>query len=183
MTYLKTSEFQIRDWAPADIQIFKEYLNSEKVWIQMEAPWISKDSNFNHEIEIGQRELFNSNAIKMSLPICDIESNKMIGFVNAYWRSIETNWMRVGIRLFDSQYWGKGIGYKALHFWVDYNFAKRPELARLEMTTWSGNQAISRLALKLGFQLEACHREARNHEGKKFDAVSYGILRNEWNNS
>ena len=106
--------------------------------------------------------------------------NEILGEVSWYWKSKETNWMEIGIIIFDKENWGKGIGKKALSLWIDQLFESRQEIVRLGVTTWSGNQGMIGLAEKLGMKEEARYRKARIVDGKYYDSVSYGILREEW---
>ncbi len=112
--------------------------------------------------------------------IVDAETDALIGQVNWYWKSEETLWMEVGIVIFNEQYWGKGIGYLGLEMWVQKLFDEHPELVRIGLTTWSGNQRMMHLAEKLAFKKEAVYRKARIVNGAYYDSVSYGILREEW---
>ena len=108
------------------------------------------------------------------------KQNDLIGEVNWYWKSKETNWMEVGLVIFDEQNWGKGIGYMALKLWISELFERRAELVRLGITTWSGNHGMIRLAEKLGMKKEAEYRKARIVNGEYYDSISYGILKEEW---
>lgn len=112
--------------------------------------------------------------------IVDCADDTLVGQVNWYWKSEETNWMEIGVVIFNEQYWGTGLGFEALALWVDELFALHPELVRLGLTTWSGNERMMKLAEKLGFKKEAVYRKARIVEGEYFDSVSYGILKEEW---
>ncbi len=112
--------------------------------------------------------------------IANRQSDKIIGSVSRYWISQETNWSAVGIVIFDSASWGKGIGYEALGLWSDYLFTQFPDWVRLDLRTWSGNQGMIRLALKLGYSEEARFRKARLVDGAYFDGLGFGILRDEW---
>ncbi len=106
--------------------------------------------------------------------------NKMVGSCSYYYRSKETLWMEVGIVIFDSVNWNKKIGTKALKKWITMVFNKHPEIVRLGLTTWSGNIGMVKLATKLGLKQEACYKKARIVDGKYYDSVSYGILKDEW---
>ena len=64
--------------------------------------------------------------------------------------------------------------------WGDYLFGAMPDLARLDLRTWSGNAGMMRLAAKLGFQEEARFRKARIVQGVHYDGMGYGVLREEW---
>jgi RimJ/RimL family protein N-acetyltransferase len=55
-----------------------------------------------------------------------------------------------------------------------------PELARLDLRTWSGNHGMMALARKLGFIEEARFRKARIVDGAYHDGLGYGIRREEW---
>lgn len=112
--------------------------------------------------------------------IVDLASDALVGQVSWYWKSEETNWMEIGVVIFNEQYWGMGLGYEALKLWIDELFEFYPELVRLGLTTWSGNVRMMKLAEKLGFVKEAVYRKARIVEGAYYDSVSYGILKEEW---
>jgi putative hydrolase of HD superfamily len=88
--------------------------------------------------------------------------------------------MEVGIVIFNENYWGNGIGYKALKLWIDEIFTENPKLIRLGLSTWSGNLRMMRLAEKLGLKKEAVYRKARIVDNQYYDSVSYGILKEEW---
>ena len=114
------------------------------------------------------------------LPVVDRESDRLIGRVNRYWQSEETQWLSLGIQIFDPRGWGRGLGFEALGAWTDHLFHSMPELLRLDLRTWSGNRGMMRLAEKLGFREEARFRRARIVDGEAYDAMGYGILREEW---
>ncbi len=115
-----------------------------------------------------------------SLVIAARSTNELEGRVSWYWQSEETKWLSVGIVIYDPAAWGQGIGYEALGLWSDYLFAMMPSLSRLDLRTWSGNSGMMRLAEKLGYREEARFRKARVVQGRYYDAMGYGILREEW---
>lgn len=108
------------------------------------------------------------------------EENQIIGEVSWYWKSEETRWMEIGIVIFDENYWAKGIGYSAMKLWITELFQTKQEIVRLGLTTWSGNIGMIKLAQKLGMKKEAVYRKARIVDGKYYDSVSFGVLREEW---
>ncbi len=123
------------------------------------------------------------NVLKNKKIIVNKDTDEIIGQVNWYWKSEETLWMEVGIVIFNEDYWGKGIGYKALRMWIDDIFNEKPELVRLGLSTWSGNLRMMSLAEKLGLTKEAVYRKARIVNNEYYDAISYGILKEEWEKS
>ena len=112
--------------------------------------------------------------------IVNEENNELIGEVNWYWKSEETDWMEIGIVIFNREYWGKGIGFIALKLWIDKIFKLFPEILRLGLSTWSGNIRMIKLAEKLRFKKEAEFRKARIVDHKYYDSISFGILKEEW---
>lgn len=117
---------------------------------------------------------------RQRMVIADRVTDQLIGMVVWYWESAESNWASIGISIYDEKYWGKGIGYQALGLWTGYLFAAMPAIVRLDLRTWSGNLGMIHLAKKLGYQLEACFRDARMVKGQYYDGLAFGILRREW---
>ena len=112
--------------------------------------------------------------------IANEDTDEIIGSVSWYWESQETFWMEVGIAIFNDDYWGHGIGYKALKMWIDEIFIQNPKLIRIGLSTWSGNERMMKLAEKIGLKKEAVYRKARIVDNQYYDSVSYGILKEEW---
>lgn len=112
--------------------------------------------------------------------IADAESDQLLGRANWYWQSEETHWLSLGIVIFESGRWSRGLGYEALGLWSESVLEAMPELVRLDLRTWSGNIGMMRLAEKLGYRLEARFRRARIVDGQYYDGLGYGILREEW---
>lgn len=112
--------------------------------------------------------------------IADIDNDKIVGFVNWNWKSEETLWLEVGIVIFNEDYWGKGIASTVLREWINQVFEEHPEIVRIGLSTWSGNIGMCKVAEKIGLHQEACYRNARIVDGKYYDSISYGILREEW---
>lgn len=145
---------------------------------------------FKQKTEEEQRAYTEELKQKIVAGECNVQGNKkiiadkitdgIIGEVNWYWKSEETLWMEIGIVIFNENYWGCGIGYRALKLWIDKMFTWNNRIVRLGLTTWSGNLRMMSLAEKLGLKKEATYRKARIVDGKYYDSVSYGILREEW---
>lgn len=102
-----------------------------------------------------------------------------IGSVSYYWESESTRWLEAGVVVYDSNYWGQGIGYKALILWVSHLFTTL-EIERVGLTTWSGNPRMMACAEKLGFMQEGYLRKVRYYQGQYYDSVKYGVIRSEW---
>ena len=105
--------------------------------------------------------------------------DKVIGIVNYYWEHKPSNWLEMGIDIYDPQYWSGGYGTKALSLWIDHLFQTLP-LVRVGFTTWSGNDRMIRVGEKLGMQMEARLRKCRYYNGMYYDSIRMGLLREEW---
>ncbi|MEC3606566.1 GNAT family protein [Bacillus glycinifermentans] len=101
------------------------------------------------------------------------------GTVSYYWECRPTRWLECGIVIYDPQFWNGGYGTEAVKLWVGYLF-ENTEVARIGMTTWSGNARMMKCAEKAGFTLEGRLRKVRYYDGVYYDSIRYGILREEW---
>lgn len=108
-----------------------------------------------------------------------IHEGQFLGTLHANWVSEETNWMEIGIVIFNTDYWSGGYGTSAFQQWVDYIF-NHSDLHRIGISTWSGNVRMMKLAEKVGMKEEGRIRDARIVDGKYYDAIKMGMLRSEW---
>lgn len=105
---------------------------------------------------------------------------KMVGIVTAYWDDGKLKqWLEIGIVLYDSSVWGKGIGSQALRLWLPKMFQLFPYLPHISFTTWSGNPGMIRTGEKIGMKQEGVIRKVRYLNGTYYDSVKFGILREE----
>lgn len=182
--HLKGTKIQLRDYQLNDLEEYQKWLTGDHLWKKFNGPYYSKmneieTKDYLNKIEKRIREKAFAEPRK-AVVIADIDTNKFIGTISWYWESKETNWLSVGLVVYNDAFWSKGIGYEALGLWGQYLFDEMPELVRLDLRSWSGNIGMMKLAKKLGYQLEATFRKARIVEGKYYDGVGYGVLRSEW---
>ncbi|WP_132744690.1 GNAT family N-acetyltransferase [Scopulibacillus darangshiensis] len=124
---------------------------------------------------------------KMQAALCKtsqmaiVADNNVIGMVSYYWEHKASNWLEAGIVIYDTRYWNGGYGTEAMTLWVGHLFTTMP-LVRVGITTWSGNKRMMRTAEKIGMQLEGRLRKCRYYNGKYYDSIRMGMLREEWDN-
>ncbi|MGX4687579.1 GNAT family N-acetyltransferase [Vagococcus sp. JNUCC 83] len=107
-------------------------------------------------------------------------NNKIVGIVTAYWEDGSLRqWLEMGILLYDSSIWGRGIGSTALSMWMVELFDKFEYLPHVGFTTWSGNISMQKIGDKCGMTKEGVIRKVRYLNGVYYDSVKYGILREE----
>ncbi len=102
-----------------------------------------------------------------------------VGSVSYYWECESTRWLEMGVIIYDSKYWNKGIALQALTLWITHLF-EQLDIARVGLTTWSGNPRMMACAEKLGLRQEARLRKVRFYQNTYYDSVKYGVLREEW---
>ncbi|MDO5717190.1 MAG: GNAT family N-acetyltransferase [Tissierellia bacterium] len=108
------------------------------------------------------------------------DEEEIVGVVTRHFEDEKTRWMEVGIVIFETRQWNRGIGKEALRQWITDTFHQFPELMHLGLTTWSGNYRMMGAALSLGMKEEGRIRKVRYHKNTYYDSVKYGVLREEW---
>lgn len=167
-----------------DLEDYYYWMHPSREFHKFNGPYYAQNTEEELKVYIEElKEKFNQgerDVLGNKKMIVDAKSGDLIGQVNWYWKSEETNWMEVGLVIFNENYWGQGIGYQALKLWIDDIFETFPQLIRIGLSTWSGNQRMMKLAEKMGLVKEAVYRKARIVEGRYYDSVSYGLLKEEW---
>lgn len=108
-----------------------------------------------------------------------LADDTLIGFVvlfNIKW-SNQTAEMAIGIG--DKAYRGKGYGQDALMLILNYGFQEL-NLHRIGLTVMDYNKAAIRAYERVGFVHEGTQRQAVHRQGKRYDLLYYGILREEF---
>lgn len=180
---LRGTKVILRDWKNADLPLFRAAFVTNTAWLNWDAPYLPPTTPTQLDPMIAAKEEIirgGAPVPRTDLAIASLASDTLIGRVSRYWQCEETQWLSVGIALFSAHNWGAGLGYQALGLWCDHLFAAMPAVARLDLRTWSGNRRMMRLATRLGFLEEGRFRNARIVDGSHYDALGYGILREEW---
>lgn len=174
----------LRDWEMTDLASYQHWMTPGQRWKELDSPYYPLPSALSVGLMLVQLqtqiEQNDFPTVRNRLIINDRTSNAFIGMVTWNWESEETYWPTLGIVLFDPNSWRQGRGFEALGLWSDYLFQALPAIVRLDLRTWSGNTGMMRLATKIGYKQEACFRKARIVDGKYYDGLGYGILREEW---
>lgn len=85
----------------------------------------------------------------------------------------------LGIGLGERQYWGQGYGSDALEILLRYAF-RELGLRRVSLTVFEYNPRAIHTYEKAGFQNEGRLRQWLNRDGRRWDLLVMGILRQEW---
>jgi len=84
-----------------------------------------------------------------------------------------------GIVIGDKKSWGHGYGSEATKLMLEYGF-KQLKLHRIELIVLASNERALRMYRNQGFVQEGIQREARLVDDKWHDAISFGILEQEY---
>lgn len=177
----------VRDWHVADAdERLRRLLGPDQAWHRTNGPYFGAPTAQQAEetwagfAALGQADPADfPKPREHPLPIVLNETGHVIGVVSWYWEDSRTDWRRLGVVIYDEAQWGKGCASEALGRFTSYLFDSTDAL-RLDLATYSGNDAMCALAVKLGFREEARMRAARRWEGGVHDAMVYGVLRGEW---
>jgi len=108
-----------------------------------------------------------------------LDDDRLIGHVTLevnHWQHGE-GW--VGIGLGEREYWGRGYGTDAMRLILRYAFAEL-NLHRVSLTVFDYNPRAVRSYEKCGFLDEGRMRQCLNRDGRRWDMIFMGILREEW---
>jgi RimJ/RimL family protein N-acetyltransferase len=137
-------------------------LPSEKKWKE----WLEKD-------------LDRSTDDHSFLAIRTLENDELIGFIGLFELYLQHGDTLVAIALGERQYWGKGYGTDAMRVMLRYAFNEL-NLRRVGLIVFEYNMRAIRSYEKAGFRPEGRERQRILRDGKRWDFLHMGVLREEW---
>ncbi|GAE05608.1 GNAT family N-acetyltransferase [Paenibacillus sp. JCM 10914] len=176
---LTGNKVTLRSRTPEDTPVLYNlvYEQDNPEWKQYDAPYFPLQSVTYEVFAIQWDRDFETDSFPTDLLI---EANgKTIGIVTFYWEHEPSRWLEAGIIIYDSAHWSGGYGTEALTLWITCLF-RQLDIARVGITTWSGNPRMMRCAEKVGLQLEGRMRKCRYYDGVYYDSIRMGVLREEW---
>ena len=172
---MKYENITLRKAVESDKQYLFDLITSDEEWTKLNGPYFPYSTPSFCEFEDGLYKKLHEGKEALLIEF----ENRPVGSVSCYWENEKTRWLEAGIVIYDHNCWGNKIGRKALIPWITHLFNTR-EIARVGMTTWSGNPRMMACANSIGLKLEATLRKVRYHQGFYYDSVKYGVLREEW---
>lgn len=172
----------LRDVSESDIAAlwYWHFECAEPEWMKWYTPFKKIEKSTKDEFFIEQTwDIAQSYKLVVPKKLAIEVDGQFIGIVRRYWIDQSTNWLNIGICIYDPHYWSGGYGTEAFRLWIGYLFAQM-DIVRLGISTWSGNERMIKLAKKQGMQHEGRIRKARLVNGRYYDSVNMGILREEW---
>ena len=133
----------LRDWRHEDLERYRASHEPGRTWQAFDGPYMPRPDATERERRLARISARidegDWTCPRVVAAVADLHTNELVGQVSRYWQSEETHWLSLGVVVFESANWGRGFGYEALGIWSQYLFDALPELARLDLRTWSGN--------------------------------------------
>lgn len=170
---------QLREFRAADARWLARAMR-RGTWWRWDAPWEGPPSSSElRRLPVMVGLIARERVQPPRRMVIETRAASPIGSVSRYWVDERTQWLEVGIALYESRHWNKGYGSEALALWVDHLFDGLG-LRRLGLRTWGGNRRMIRVARALGFRQEATFRDAAMVGKRVHDRLAFGLLRAEW---
>lgn len=181
----------LRDYQLTDIDDEIRWTNIDTAWFYEDTPWMTMTPVDPEELRADMTEIIEEmteGGIRWRFEI-EVDG-RHIGMLSSYylddnyehppWDSIdqsknaeENNAVRaIGIEICEQEYWGRGIGAKALSMFIDYYRSIGEK--RFLIETWSGNKRMLGCANKLGFKEIKRIKSEYVVDGKEYDALILG---------
>ncbi len=139
----------------------------------------SRPPNRARQIQLFLEKEQSEDPTAISFSVRTLADDRMIGFV--VFDGI--NWQHgdsfVAIGIGDPAFRGKGYGTDAMRLLLRFGFMEL-NLRRIELDVFSYNERAIKSYLKAGFVEEGRQRGMLQRDGRRWDFVYMGILREEW---
>ena len=108
-----------------------------------------------------------------------LADDKLLGDINLWISNWPGRDAFVGLGIGEREFWGKGYGTDVMKIMLRYAFTE-VNLQRVTLFVFEYNPRAIRSYEKAGFRHEGRMRQVLNREGRRWDIVFMGILRDEW---
>ncbi len=171
-------KIRLREYRKEDAEQAKEYVNDPEVkrllnpnipyliTLEEEQKWVDGQSSF--------KDTYN-------FAIETIEGNKYIGgcgINNIDWKNSVAV---VGIMIGDKNYWGKGYGTDAMKTLVRFIF-EQMNIHKIKLNVFSYNERAIKSYEKCGFRIEGKLLQEIYRDGKYYDDIIMGLIRETYMN-
>lgn len=153
------------------------FRNSEyMLLLDTDPPVLRSEKSIKDQLE---RDLEEDHADVFYANIRTLEEERLIGFValfEIFWNHRDA-WVAIGLG--EADLWGKGYGSEAMQLVLRYAFGEL-NLHRVTLCVFEYNQRAIRSYQKVGFIEEGRVRGEFLRQGKRWDLIFMGILREQW---
>lgn len=153
--------------------------NQDTEWLRLldtDPPRIPSEKKWR---EMFEKDLERNDQNDLFLSICTLENDRMIGFIGLFDLYMNHSDTLVAIALGERKFWGKGYGTDAMRIMLRFAFNEL-NLRRVGLIVFEYNPRAIRSYEKAGFKHEGRVRGSILREGKRWDFLYMGVLRDEW---
>ena len=154
-----------------------------------------RDSEFMRFLDSSPMNLHSQKGLKRSLEeelerqksdthwftIRALADDKLLGDINLSVYNWTGRDAFVGLGIGEREFWGKGYGTDVMKIILRYAFTE-VNLQRVTLKVFEYNPRAIRSYEKTGFRHEGRMRQVLNREGRRWDMLFMGVLREEWMN-
>ena len=126
-----------------------------------------------------EKELEKQSVNQHWFSIRKLDDDKLLGDIDLYVYNWSGRDAFVGLGIGEREFWGKGYGTDVMRVILRYAFTE-VNLQRVTLNVFEYNPRAIRSYEKAGFRHEGRMRKVLNKEGKRWDVLFMGILREEW---
>lgn len=108
-----------------------------------------------------------------------LDDDKLLGDIDLYVYDWTGRDSFVGLGIGEREFWGKGYGTDVMRVILRYAFTE-VNLNRVSLSVFEYNPRAIRSYEKAGFSHEGRERKFLNKEGRRWDMLFMGILREDW---
>jgi RimJ/RimL family protein N-acetyltransferase len=161
-----------------DLKLMHKWLNNEEI---MESAR-SKPDNLNSMESVEkefEQDVKGENPHRRAFIVVEKRTGKAVGWAMIrWWRPFSTT-ADLGLVIAEKHLRGQGLGTEATKLLVDVAFNQH-NMHKAELFTRADNKAAVMAVRNCGFKLEGRHRDEVYFNGKYYDGLSFGLLRNDY---
>jgi len=113
--HLADRQIVLRDWHVADLARDAAWSTPGQRWKELDGPYYPLPTAEETAAFVARKRAEIKGGTfphpRSSLAIADEATDEFLGLVSWYWESQETQWLSVGLVIYDPAYWGQGRGY------------------------------------------------------------------------
>ncbi|WP_315120606.1 GNAT family protein [uncultured Clostridium sp.] len=167
---------RLREYRKEDIKAAQNYVNDPEVK-RLLNPGIPYPITLEDEEK--WVESLSSTKDEYSFAIETLEDSKYIGGCGINSIDWKNSVAVIGIFIGDKDYWGKGYGTDAIRILVKFIF-EQMNLNKIKLNVFSFNERAMKSYKKCGFKVEGVLRQELYRDGKYYDDILMGVLREDW---
>lgn len=167
---------RLREYKKEDVQQAQKYINDPEVK-RLLHPGIPYP--YTYEDELKWFESLSATKDTYTFAIETLIDKKYIGGCGVNKIDWKNSVAEVGIFIGDKSYWGRGYGTDAMKVLVGFVF-QQMNINKIKLNVYSFNERAIKSYLKCGFVKEGILRQEIYKDGKYYDAIIMGMLKEEY---